>query len=123
MLSASWKAVFIPWPALGFRCVSDISRSTGISKESTDAVSVAGITTHEDSLVKGVLFSDTLPNGIDRVPLNPVPLNPIWLQNVLRGLLDLLDGGGLSGVPIGVGGGGNLDIEADHVVLAGNDHD
>lgn len=89
----------------------------------TDAVSMASITTHEYPLVKGILLSDTLTNGVDRVPLNPVPLNPVWLQDILCGLLDFLGGGGLAGVPIGVGRGGDLNVQADHVVFTRNDHD
>jgi len=87
------------------------------------AVSVTGVSTHEYTLVQSVLLGDTLSNGVNGVPFNTVPLNPVWLQNVLCGLLDLLGGSGLPGVPIGIGRGGDLNVQADHVVLTGDNHD
>ncbi len=84
---------------------------------------VAGIATEEDTVVEGVLVGDTLADGVDRVPLNTLPLDRVGLQDALGRGLDLLGGGSLAGVEVGVGGGGDLDVEADHVVLAGDDHD
>lgn len=86
-------------------------------------VGVAGVAAKEDAVVEGVLVGNALADGVDRVPLDALPLDAVGLEDALGRGLDLLDGGRLAGVEVGVGGGGDLDVEADHVVLAGDDHD
>lgn len=98
--------------------------SSSINSEcETYAVCVAGITSHENALIQGVLFGDTLSNGINGVPFNAIPFQVVGLEDLFRDILDLFRGGGLSRVEVWVGGRGNLDIETNHVVFAGNNHD
>jgi hypothetical protein len=87
------------------------------------AVGVAGIAAQEHAVVEGVLVGNALADGVHRVPLETLPLDRVGLQDPLGGLLDLLGGGGLARVEVGVGGRGDLDVEANHVVLAGDNHD
>lgn len=96
---------------------------TDTRNSETYAVRVAGITSHENALIQGVLLGDTLSNGVNGVPFNTVPFQIVRLEDFLCDILDLFRGGGLSRVEVGVGGRGNLDIETDHVVLAGDHHD
>lgn len=89
----------------------------------TYAMGVAGITTHENTFIQGVLLRDTLTDRVDRVPFDTVPFHPVWLENLLCGSLDFLGRCRLPGVPVGVCRRGDLNIETDHVVFAGDNHD
>jgi len=86
-------------------------------------VCVTAVASHEDALVQGVSLCDTLSYGVNGVPLDTLPLDGVWLEDLLCVFLDLLGGGLLPRIPIGVGRRCDLDVQADHVVLAGNDHD
>lgn len=103
--------------------VEGIEESSVHALASLGAVGVASITTEEDAVVESVLVRDTLANGVDGEPLEVLPLDGVGLEDLLGGSLDLLGGGGLAGVEVGIGGRGDLDVETDHVVLTGDDHD
>lgn len=90
---------------------------------SSYAVGMAGITSDEYTLVQSVLLRNALTNWIDGIPLNPIPSDVVRFEDILRGLLDLLDSGSLAGVPVRIRRRRNLDIQANHVILSGNDHD
>ena len=83
---------------------------------------MAGITTHENPLVQGIFISDTLADGVDRVPFDAVPLDVIRLENPLSGSLDLVRRGRLSRVPVGVCRRCDLHVKADHIVFTRDDH-
>jgi hypothetical protein len=84
---------------------------------------VASISSHEDSLIQSVSLCNTLTDGVDRIPLYPVPSDCVWLKNCLREFLGVLCGDLLAWVPIFVCRARDLDVEANHVVFTGNDHD
>jgi hypothetical protein len=86
-------------------------------------VGVASIAAKENPVVQGVLVRDTLADGIDRVPFHSLPLDRVGLQNPLGGSLHFFSGRCLPWVEVGVGRRGDLDVKADHVVLAGDNHD
>lgn len=54
-------------------------------------VGVAGIATHEHTVVERVAFGDALANRVNRVPFNCLPLDMVRLEDALSGLLDLID--------------------------------
>jgi hypothetical protein len=66
-------------------------------------VSVAAVAAHENALVQGIALCDTLADGVDGVPLDALPLDVVWLEDLLCVFLDLLGGGLLPGIPIGIG--------------------
>lgn len=84
---------------------------------------VDGISTKEHAAVQSVPVAETLTNRVDRVPFNPLPFNGVWLEDALGRLLDFFGSRRLAWMPVGVGGRGDLDVEANHVVLSGDDHD
>lgn len=84
---------------------------------------MASVATNEDALIKSIAFCDTLANGIDGIPLNVVPFNGIWLQDLLCGCLDLLSSGSLARTEVWVGRRRYLDIQAHHVIFSRNYHD
>lgn len=81
------------------------------------------ITAYEHSVVKCILLSDSLANWIDREPFDPVPFEVVWLENVLRLLLYLLNRGRLPRVPIFIRRRRDLHIQANHIFFSRNDHD
>ena len=81
------------------------------------------VTPQENSMIQGISLSDPLADRVNRVPLHPIPFDPVGSKYSLGRCLDLLWCSLLSRVPIRVGGGCDLDVETNQVVLSGNDHD
>ena len=81
------------------------------------------IAAHKDSMIYRVFVRNPLTNWIDGIPLHPIPLNVVGLQNPFRRRLHFCLRSLLPGIEIFVCGGRNLDVESHEIVLSRNDHD
>lgn len=86
-------------------------------------MSVACVSADEDALIEGIAVGDALTDGIYGVPFDVVPFDKVRVEDLLCGFLDLFGGGGFAWAEVWVCGGGYLDVETDHVVFSGDDHD
>ena len=84
---------------------------------------MASIAAQEDPLVQSVSLGYALADGVDGVPLYTFPLDGVGLQDLLCRCLHLCFSGRLPRVEVGICGGGNLDIQPDHVIFTRDHHD
>ncbi len=89
---------------------SVISSKYEIASKVTYTVRMAAITTQKDSMIYSVLLCNALPNGVDRIPLDTIPLNVVGLQDPLRGRLHLVLSSLLARIKVLVRRSRNLDI-------------
>lgn len=86
-------------------------------------MSMAAISPHKDPMIQGVLLRYALPYWIYRVPFHSIPFYLIGLEYSLCCFLYVSLTRLLLGVEIVVCGGGDLDIEANHVGFSRDNHD